>query len=61
MSFGLTPKVFNAVNMIFLVSKLRRMIDTPMLEPGDIKSIVRLEAIRVDDAVRPYFTAYDRH
>jgi hypothetical protein len=60
MSLRLIPKVLNTVNVIFAFGKFLGMIDSPMCEPGDIKSIVRPEMVAVNNALRPYFPAPPR-
>jgi hypothetical protein len=61
MSLRLIPKVFNAVNVIFAFSKFLGMIDSQMLEFGDVKGIVRPEMVSVNDAVSPDFPADNRY
>ena len=45
MPFCLIPKVFNAVNVIFLFSKILRVVDTQMLDPV-LKHGVNYTALR---------------
>ena len=61
MSFCLIPKVFNTVYVSFLFGKLLGMIDTQMFELRNIKSVIGLKVIRIDNAVRSDVTAYNRH
>jgi len=39
--FGLLPKIFNAVDMVFAFGKIRRMVDAFMMKPADIKRIMK--------------------
>jgi len=40
-SFGLTPEVFDAVDVMFAFGKIRGMMDAFMLEVADIKGTIR--------------------
>jgi len=39
-AFGLVPKIFNAVDVVFALGKVHRVIDAFMMEPAHIKRIV---------------------
>gem|GEM_PF-851589 len=60
-SFGLAPKIFNAVDMVFAFGKVCRMIDAMMAKAADIKCIVRPVGIGVDHAVRLDFAGNNGH
>ena len=51
MALGLVPKVLDAIDVVGLISKQLRMIDTGMVELGNIEHIVSAEAVRIDDAI----------
>ena len=59
MPLGLVPKVLNPVDVVAILSEQFRVIDADVMEVRDIKNIIGLEAIRIDDAVRPYLALND--
>jgi len=59
--FGLVPKIFNPVDVIFTFAKLLGMVDALMVETAHIKRIAGTVSIGVDDAVRLDFTGNDGH
>ena len=60
MTFGLVPEILNSVDVIPVFGKLFGMIDADMMEVRDIKDVIGLEAIRMDDAVGAYLALDDR-
>jgi len=60
-SFGLIPKIFNAVDVVFSFGKVRRVVDAFMVEPTHIKRIVRTVGISADNAIRLDFTGNNGH
>ena len=61
MTLCLVPEVFDAVDVVLLVSKEFRMIDAKMLERGYIQYVVTAPAVRIDDAVRDDFLLDNGH
>ena len=59
MALGLVPKIFNPVDVVAVLGEQFRVIDPDVMEVRDIENIIGLEAIRVDDAVRPYLALND--
>ena len=59
MLLSLIPKILDPKNMIMLVFKPFRMVNTIVLKLRYIKSIVALLAITINNAVRLYFTSYN--
>jgi len=55
------PKVFNAVDVVFALGKVCRMIDAMMVKTTDIKRVVRPGRFGVDDAVRLDFSENNGH
>jgi len=53
---NLTPKIFNAIDVVFSFGKVCGVIDAFMVEPAHIQRIARTAGIGVDDAVRLDFT-----
>jgi len=53
--FGLIPKVFNAVDVVFSFCKRYRVIDAFMLKAAHIQRVAGTVGVRVDDAIRPDF------
>jgi len=51
-SFGLVPKILDAVDVIVGVRELFRMVDAQVLERRGIQDIVPAPAVAVDDTVR---------
>ena len=49
MSFGLIPKVFNAINVIGLVSKMFRMVKAIMLKICNVERVIGSIAIGIDN------------
>ena len=60
MTFGLLPESLNSVDVIPVFGKLFGMIDADMMEVRDIKDVISLEAIRIDDSVGAYLALDDR-
>jgi len=60
-SFGLVPKVFNAVDVIFAFGKVRRVMDAFMVKAAHVKRIAGTVGIGVNDAVRLDFTGNNGH
>jgi len=60
-SFGLTPKIFDSIDMFFPFRKMRRVIDAMMLEVVCIKGIARAAAVGANNAVRLDFPCNQRH
>ena len=50
-AFGLTPKVFDPVDRVLLLSKMLRMLNTKVLKPRYIQRIVGTIAIRIHEAI----------
>lgn len=50
-SFGLTPEVFNIVDVIMIFCKFFRMINSKSLKITHIKRIVAFMAISIDNAI----------
>ena len=58
MVFDLIPKIFNTIDVIALVRKELGMIDAIVLKTSNIKRIIATPSVRINDAIRDYFT-YD--
>ena len=50
-TLGLVPKVFDPIDMIFLLGKHLGMINAVVFEPRYIQDIIPAPAIGIDDAV----------
>ena len=59
MALGLVPKVLNPVDVVAVLGEQFRVIDAEVVEVRDIENVIGLEAIRVDDAIRPYLALND--
>ena len=60
MALGLIPKIFNTVDMIFLVSKQLRVVDSIVPEVVYIQRIISRPTIRVNNAIRNDFALDNR-
>lgn len=60
LALGLVPEVLDAVDVVGLVAEEFGMIDTHMVEFGDVERVVASEAVSIDDGIRPDFIANDR-
>jgi len=60
-SFGLTPKIFNTIDMIFSPGKLCRMVNSLMMKLAHIKRIIRALRISIDNAIWLDFTRNNGH
>jgi len=60
-SFGLTPKIFNTIDMIFALGKFCRMVNTLMMKLTHIKRIIRAPRISVDNAIWLDFIGNNGH
>lgn len=61
MSFGLVPKVLNAVDVVAaLADENLAVVHAPVMKLRDIQHIINLKAVRIDDAVRRDFLSNDR-
>src|ERR1700679_4288782 len=60
--FCLVPKILNAVNVVmFLLGKMRTVVDAVVVESRYIQSVVTTVAISINNAVRRYFSDDNRH
>ena len=50
------PKVFNTIDMIFLVRKEFRVINSEVFKVGYIQYIIATSAVRINNTVRNNFT-----
>ena len=55
MPLGLVPEILDPVDVVLLVSKQFRVVDTLVMKIRYIQSIVRSEGIRINDAIWPDF------
>lgn len=60
-AFGLVPKVFDPIDMIFLFGKQLGMINALGFEPQRIQNILATPVIRIDNAVRLDIFLNDPH
>jgi len=63
-ALGLAPKVFDAVDVIFIFGKVRGMVDALMLKAAHVKGvkgIVGTVGVRIDKAVRLDFAGNNGH
>jgi len=60
-SFGLAPKIFNAINMIATFGKVRGMVNTFMVKAADIQRIARAPRASINDAIWLDFTGNYEH
>jgi len=51
-SLGLTPKIFDAVDVVFSLGKVGRMVDSVMMKSTHVKRVAGATGIGVDHAVR---------
>jgi len=60
-SLGLTPKVFDAIDMIFPFGKVSRMVDAVMSKSAHVKRVVGFVGIGIDHAIRLDFAGNNGH
>lgn len=60
MTLSLIPEVFNAINVVALVSEELGVVDSHVAEVAHVESIVSLERISIDDTVGLNLLLYDR-
>lgn len=58
-SLGLVPEVFDAVDVRTLADETLLVVDTPMLESGDVEHIVDRETISKNNGIRLDALLYD--
>jgi len=61
MAFCLVPEVFNAIDAVMAIRKKLAVVDAQVFKFGDVEDVVAAKAIRINNAVWPYFLAYNRH
>ena len=61
MTLGLVPEILDSVDMIPLIGKEFRVVDAKVVKLVNIKSIVGLEMIRIDDAIGSYLVPDNGH
>ncbi len=61
MSLCLIPEILNAMDMVRAIGKKLRVIDKEMLELRNIKRVIALPAIGINDAIGRYFIGHDGH
>ena len=62
MPLGLIPKVFNAVDVVATFRDERlTVVHAAVTELGDIKRVIRTEAVGIHDTIGPDSLADDRH
>lgn len=59
--FCLVPKAFDLIDMVMLMSKKLRMVNTIMLKFKHIEDIIRSVTVRINDAVWLDFLTNNRH
>jgi len=59
MAFCLVPKVFNSVDVIFLIDECLGMINPHVMELGYIEDVVRSEAVGINNAIGLYTISYN--
>jgi len=57
--FGLVSEILDPVDMVAVLGKQFRVVDPDMMEVRYIENIIGPEAVRVDDAIRPYLALND--
>jgi len=60
-SFSLTPKILNAIDMIFALGKFCRMVNPIMMKLAYIKRIIPTPRVGVDNAIWFDFTGNNGH
>jgi len=60
MALGLVPEILDAINVVLLVGEQFGVIDSKVLELGNIEHVIASPAIRIDDAVWNDLVFYDR-
>ena len=61
-SFGLIPEILNTVYVVmFLLGKMSAVIDAMMMESRHIQRVVAAVAIRINNAIRGYFSYDNGH
>lgn len=53
------PKVFNPINMVFLIRKQLRMVDPKMLKIRYIQDIITPPTVRINNSIRNDFVLDD--
>ena len=60
MPFGLVPEVLDPIDVVVSISEELRVVDSHVVKITDIKGIVGLESVGVNDAIGNHFLLDDR-
>jgi len=60
MSFCLTPKVLNSIDVVLLFGKMCAVVDAEMVKFAHVQYVIALMAIGINDAVRHNLLADNR-